>query len=157
MALAGYQLCFHKQGQDGSAKCDLVIAEQQTSFGALYQLRAQDRPILDQIEGGYEATSARLDIAGKRYQAFTYLALPANINAQLIPFDWYLQLVHHGAEYLNFPESVRKGLIAREQCQDRNQQRGFDQQQLLNQIKQFNQRQEPDSLASGHLLGRFGE
>ncbi|MEH6624805.1 MAG: gamma-glutamylcyclotransferase family protein [Motiliproteus sp.] len=155
VVLAEYQLCFHKQGQDGSAKCDLISTKNSLSFGALYRIPATDRPILDEIEGGYQAHTGVVSIAEQELAIYTYLAHVDNINAALEPFDWYLQLVHLGAQYLDFPEQLLQQLTALKQSKDQDRQRADGQQRLLQQMKKFNQHRRPTSLLSGHLVGKF--
>lgn len=50
--LPGYRLAFHKRGMDGSAKCDLELADESGSlaYGAVYSVAAQDIHGLDRLE-----------------------------------------------------------------------------------------------------------
>lgn len=105
--LYGHRLCWHKRGQDGSAKCDAAPTGNDTHAvqGVLYELAAEQRPLLDQIEGvgaGYDAIDVRLLLrSGEFVQAFTYQA--THIDEDLIPFDWYKIHVVQGAREHDLP------------------------------------------------------
>lgn len=113
----GRSLRFHKRGQDQSAKCDLVPATAGASaFGALYALKASDKPRLDAAEGagrGYDEATLEVALAGAAFAPFVYLAAPTHVEPTLRPFHWYKRLVIAGArhhrlppEYLAFLEAV---------------------------------------------------
>lgn len=103
--LAGWSLEFHKRGQDGSAKCDLVRTPDDTrvAHGAIYRIHPHHRSLLDEAEGlghGYELTWLRLEGIG---DAFLYRAMPGYIDPRLKPFSWYVDFVHAGARHHGFP------------------------------------------------------
>jgi hypothetical protein len=100
-ALPGHALRFHKRGRDGSAKCDAYASGRPTDavHGVVFALAAAERPALDRAEGsGYCAAPVLLHTSsGATLNAYTYLAVPAAIDAALLPFRWYLDLVVAGA------------------------------------------------------------
>ena len=117
--LPGYSLRFHKVGwRDQSAKCDAYQTHHHSDvlYGMLYDIGAQQLPILDAIEGvgqGYEKQEVTLyrllESAGLQNvsiapaeTALTYIA--NRIDDQLLPYDWYVQHVLQGAIEANFPE-----------------------------------------------------
>lgn len=110
--LPGWNLEFHKRGRDGSGKCNIVAAEQSVLF-ALFDIDANDRPMLDAAEGlnlGYQEMT--ID-AGDFGRCFCYVASNTHIDDKLKPFSWYKELVivgleHHQAstEYLHRVRSI---------------------------------------------------
>lgn len=110
--LTGYRLHFHKRSDaDGSGKCNILPTDEHrhTVMGAVYQLDAQDRAVLDRIEGlgpgGYERRTAEVVLAGQRAPVYFYAALETHIDARLAPFTWYRDLVWYGAVWHGFPAS----------------------------------------------------
>ena len=101
--LTKHRLAFQKGSVDGSGKCNLVATEQQADvvYGVLYDLPTEQLPSLDRAEGaghGYDRTSVVVRCSGSELVAHTYLADHASVDASLMPYDWYLQLVVAGAE-----------------------------------------------------------
>lgn len=102
--LEGWSLRFHKRGEDGSGKCDVVRAAGAGDrvHGAVYRMDAREQECLDAAEGpGYEPLRLRLDGHGT---VFLYVALPCHIDGGLKPFSWYKSLVLHGARHHALPE-----------------------------------------------------
>ncbi|TNF35418.1 MAG: gamma-glutamylcyclotransferase, partial [Gammaproteobacteria bacterium] len=52
-SIAGYQLRFHKRGQDGSAKCNLFYTgnSQDRVYGVVFRMLSRERKRLDEAEG----------------------------------------------------------------------------------------------------------
>lgn len=105
VAVSGWRIAYDKRGTDGSAKCTLIAAgADDVVHAALYRLTPADRRRLDTIEGpGYTTVQIPVTLAGRRYEAFTYVARPEHRAADLSPFDWYRRLVLAGAHHLGFP------------------------------------------------------
>lgn len=106
--LAGYRLAFHKRGGDGSGKCDAVAtgSTDDTVFGAMYRLHADQLARLDTFEGqGYRRAQVDVVVRGATdsVPVFAYLARTNFITAGLRPFGWYRELVLAGARYRGFP------------------------------------------------------
>ena len=115
--LEGYRLQFHKIGQDGSGKCDVVqtSAADAVVHGVLYEIDSAALKALDIFEGagrGYRRLTVGVlrDNAGP-IAAETYVATA--IDPTLRPFCWYREHVLRGAResglpahYVSFIESV---------------------------------------------------
>lgn len=99
--LRGYVLRWHKAGQDGSAKCDIVPSESAGDLvhGVVYELAVAEKHFLDAAEGlghGYEEMQVVLETAsGASINVWTYYA--TDKDAALQPFTWYKALVVAGA------------------------------------------------------------
>ena len=99
--LRGFELRWHKVGQDGSAKCDIVASAAPGGLvhGVVYELAAAEKHFLDAAEGlgrGYEEMQVGLETAsGAHIHAWTYYA--TDKDADLLPFTWYKALVLAGA------------------------------------------------------------
>lgn len=106
--LHGHVLRWHKAGQDGSAKCDVVAtgSADDRVHGVVYALSAVEKHLLDAAEGlgrGYDEKAVVLESASGAISAWTYHATV--IDTTLLPFKWYKALVVAGA--------VEHGLPAR--------------------------------------------
>jgi len=99
--LPAHTLRFHKQGRDGSAKCDACHTglASDAVHGVVFRIAAGEKALLDEQEGlgnGYgEKTVIVTGAHGKSYRAFTYYA--TCIDPCLRPFHWYLEHVIRGA------------------------------------------------------------
>ncbi len=105
VSLPGWSLRFHKRGEDGSGKCNLVYTgqEAESAFGVVYRIDAREKVRLDRAEGlglGYREHS--LELAGHG-RVFFYLAMEGHVDDSLQPFDWYKAFVLAGAEYHGLP------------------------------------------------------
>ena len=105
--LAGYRLCFHKIGDDGSAKCDAFYtgAAADVLYGVLYHIEPADKTLLDRIEGlgaGYDIKEVAVEgsVLGG-VSALTYVA--THIDASMQPYGWYKQHVLVGAREAALP------------------------------------------------------
>lgn len=103
--LDGWSLRFHKRGQDGSAKCNLVGTRRtgDLSYGAVFAIAPRERIHLDAAEGlgaGYDLAWLNLADFGR---VFFYVAAPTHISEGLRPFSWYRDLVAAGASHHGFP------------------------------------------------------
>lgn len=106
--LPGHRLAWHKRGQDGSAKCDVVGAYESDAqalvFGVLYRIDEEERSLLDEAEGlgnGYDAVQVTVWRGDVAQTAMTYKA--TSIDSSLHPYDWYKALVLAGALHHQFP------------------------------------------------------
>ena len=103
--LCGWSLKFHKRGQDGSAKCNIIKSAtfQEKLYLAIYEMNPSGKCRLDHIEGlgqGYEEQNLFLEGFGT---VFFYVANSNFIDASLQPFTWYRDLVVRGCQYHQFP------------------------------------------------------
>ncbi len=116
VSLTGYRLCFHKIGQDGSAKCDAFYTGAQVDVlhGVLYHIDPTDKVELDRIEGlgaGYDQREVTvLSASARGVSALTYVA--THIDASLSPFGWYKQHVLVGAREAGLPASYIEAIAA---------------------------------------------
>jgi len=105
--LPGHQLRFHKEGMDGSAKCDSHLTDDPADrvLGALFEMDPAHRDRLDAAEGlgdGYLDKDVQVsDTAGRLVEAHTYYA--TRINGSLLPFSWYKDHVLMGARETDLP------------------------------------------------------
>lgn len=132
-------LKFHKAGQDGSSKCNLISTNNMTDvvYAALYEMDREHKHILDKFEGrgfGYYDGAMTIQHRGTAYTCFTYLADPAYIQEDLQPYHWYKNLVLLGAKYLKFPETYVAQIETVHTIQDPHTARQRDMQMLIDKI-----------------------
>ena len=120
--LRGHVLRFHKQGKDGSGKCDAFETRNIDDYliGVLFRIDSRQKARLDAIEGlgyGYEEkwVSVRHQ-SGAQYQAATYYA--TRIDGALKPYSWYKNHVLVGAREATLPEDYIGGIEAVEHIED---------------------------------------
>lgn len=109
--LGAYRLMWHKAGQDGSGKCDIVSTGDASDgvWGVLYAIAAHDKPRLDRAEGlgqGYDLKPVEVLAGAAPVRAWAYCATA--IDALLRPFDWYLAYVRAGAAEHGLPPAYRQ-------------------------------------------------
>lgn len=99
------RLMFHKRGQDGSAKADIIRTDCETDrvWGVVLSLHRPDRPILDEYEAGYGVEDVVVAGSGEMFHAITYAAHAEMIDRSLKPFSWYHDYVVHGAKQHGLP------------------------------------------------------
>jgi AIG2-like family len=101
----GHTVDFSKRGADGSGKAALVRHAKRATFGVLFEIALCERDALDRYEGpGYQRVDdfQVLAVSGlELVSASTYL--PCASEPDLMPYDWYLQLVVAGCEQSLFP------------------------------------------------------
>lgn len=103
----GYRLRFHKRGKDGSGKCNCSFTGKAADcvIGALYELDHVDKVLLDQVEGpGYRVVDIEITSGTETLSAYTYVARPEHIDDDMIPYEWYHQVVLSGATHHHFPQ-----------------------------------------------------
>ena len=140
--LKNHILKFNKKSHDGSAKCNLVNTGKTSDFihGAIYQLSAEHKEILDKFEGkgfGYIDKQIELKFEHKKYNCFSYFAQQEYIVDDLRPYHWYKQLVTLGASFLKFPASYTSSINAISSCDDPEVNRRLEHELLLQKIKAF--------------------
>lgn len=132
--LEGYELKFHKVGQDGSGKCDALFTgnTKHHVFGVLYEICSSDKLSLDQAEDlgiGYAEKMVTVEnSAGQEVQAFTYTALI--IKAGLMPFSWYKEHVIIGANEAQLPKGYQATIATVETLADPNIERSLAQSSI---------------------------
>lgn len=132
--LKGYQLLFHKRGADNSAKCNAFFTGNMSDQlpGVLFRLLAEEKPILDEIEGqGYSVQEVSVETVGQLHIAFAYIAEMEFIDEQLKPYHWYKELVHLGAQYHALPSHHLEKIATVESVQDDDFERHWKNEQIL--------------------------
>jgi hypothetical protein len=108
VSLPGYRLVFHKIGMDDSGKCDLLETgyPDDIAYAVLFSMDDADKPALDIAEGpSYYCANIDVVFEGEAVEVLTYLAKPDRQDPNMVPFDWYRELVLIGARLNRFPES----------------------------------------------------
>lgn len=104
--LLDHSLQWHKAGRDGSAKCDIIEDPGKIVWGVLYEVSHKEKPLLDAAEGlgeGYDEKKVAVHIHTTIVEATAYVATA--LDASLLPFCWYRDLVYSGAVQNNVPEA----------------------------------------------------
>lgn len=114
--LPGHALRWHKLGRDGTGKCDIDprgMSAKDVVWGVLYHIAAQEKALLDRIEGlgiGYSEARLRVVSATGCVWALTYRAKPDKIDATLKPLPDYKAYVLRGASEHGLPADYIKAL-----------------------------------------------
>ena len=99
--LPRHELRWHKQGRDGSGKCDVHYTgdDRHVVIGVLFEIDKRDKLLLDRFEGlgnGYREQAIELfGSAGECWRAFTYQA--TLVDPAVLPYHWYKRHVLEGA------------------------------------------------------------
>ncbi len=103
--LRGHELCWHKKGDDGSAKCSILhVGGDAVVHGALFAIPRREKPALDRAEGsGYNDITVSVESAQGDVTAKTYMAHESVIDDTRQPYSWYKDLVVSGAESQDLP------------------------------------------------------
>ncbi len=110
--LAQHQLCWHKNDQGQSGKCDIkytATAADQV-YGVIYMMTAAERDALDGYESegvGYRRKQVTVvNPNAETIEAFTYFAL--EIDDTQLPYHWYKEHVFRGAIEHGFPDDYSR-------------------------------------------------
>lgn len=141
-ALPGKRLVFHKKSRDGSAKCMFVDTGRDTDtlYGAVYAIDSREKPTLDEIEGvgvGYDVQTIDVEIGDAEFETFTYAADKAYIRPDLLPYDWYRELVLLGAEYHGLPADYVAAIAANGSVADPDEKRAREKNALLEVMRRY--------------------
>lgn len=104
--LLGYRLAFHKQGRDGSGKCNVVPTGNLHDIvhGRLFELPQVELDALHRAEGfGYDQAWADVCCGGEVRAAMFYLGRAEFVDDSLRPFAWYKAFVLRGAREAGLP------------------------------------------------------
>jgi len=102
---------------------------------AVYEISAQDKLILDEIEGvgiGYSETTLTIPSVGK---CLSYVAEDTHIDDSLLPYDWYHELVMIGARTHGFPEDYLKRIESEQSLRDPDPDRSADKWKTVEMIR----------------------
>lgn len=118
--LPGHRLKFHKLGDDGSAKLDAMTSDAPGDhvLGVLYHMSADDKAVLDPIEGvGYRVVQVTIEREGDApIEAFMYQA--TRIDTSVRPYHWYVLHVLVGARAAGLPEAYQHAIATTEAIAD---------------------------------------
>ena len=115
--LKEHKLKFHKLSKDGSGKADSHYTGNSSDivYGAVYEIRLDEKPTLDKVEGfnhGYDEKEVVVySVDGSKITACTYVAEIESIDTSLIPYSWYLNHVLIGAREVGLPDSYIDNII----------------------------------------------
>ncbi len=102
-----FELNFHKESDDGSAKCNAQASPgiQNLVYGVLFEIPESGLYLLDKVEGlgnGYERQIVTIEnYEQEKKDAFIYVA--TRINDTLKPYSWYVEHVVRGALEMKLP------------------------------------------------------
>jgi hypothetical protein len=126
------RLVFHKRGKDGSAKADAASGGGgDRVWGVVYSLGRNEKLALDQHERGYATETVIVQSPSGNISAELYVAEPEMVDTSLKPFDWYRDLVVHGACEHSLPANYRRRLAAVETIADQNRDRRSHNRRIL--------------------------
>jgi gamma-glutamylcyclotransferase len=113
--LRQHELRWHKAGEDGSGKCDVLHSDDPSSLvhGVVYRIVAAERPVLDAAESlgvGYQLKQVLVEADLGQIRPWLYCAI--RIDAEAVPYDWYQSLVVAGAREQGFPDAYVECLEA---------------------------------------------
>ncbi len=132
--LQGWQLRVHKRGQDGSAKCNVVLGPDAVHV-AVFEMAAGDKPTLDRVEGLNRGYRERWLCLPDYQECFFYQASDGYVDDRLLPFTWYKQLVLLGCERHGFPRNYVDDIRAMPDRMDRDQQRHAKNMAMVEKIR----------------------
>lgn len=105
--LRGHVLRFHKQGTDGSGKCNVVATgrREDVVHGVVFDIDERRLPRLHAAEGpGYEFLQTYVETDDGELEAAIYRARPAWLDDALAPYTWYQRFVVAGAREHGLPD-----------------------------------------------------
>ena len=134
--LPGFRVQFNKRSADGSAKCSIMANPEpgQLVHGSVFEIDADERSILDGIEGlgkGYSERRVVADLDGVAIDMFTYVVEASHIVSDWRPYDWYKELVLLGARHHGFPSEYVERIAAMPSMPDQESQRREKYQALI--------------------------
>ncbi|MEA2117411.1 gamma-glutamylcyclotransferase family protein [Halovibrio sp. HP20-50] len=112
--LPAHRLAFHQQSGDGSGKCDIVPAPDQSAvYGVVWEVAWHHKLILDRYEGlnaAYDETKLTVtDLAGEgQFEVQAYVG--KNTATGIRPYTWYKHHVLAGAREHQLPAAYVRAL-----------------------------------------------
>lgn len=106
----GVYLRFWKPSKDGSGKATLIPATEAGNkvYGVLFEIDTNERKLLDRSEGGGYKRDDTFSVTRtndcKQIAATAYVASENRCRKDLMPYDWYLDLVVAGAIQHGLPD-----------------------------------------------------
>ena len=141
--MPGKRLAFHKRSRDGSGKCLFFEpgGAHEIMYGVVYEFDAAEKGELDALEGlgnGYNEQLVAVPLNGKTYQAYVYVAASTHIDASLVPYDWYKEMVLLGARYHGLPAEYVAKIEAVASVVDPNPERAEKNERVLVNMRRMN-------------------
>lgn len=120
--LPRHRLSFAMNGQDGSGKCNIAAADEDSAVhGVLFELDAQRLERLHAAEGpGYEFVELTVATPDTAVQAAVYRGRADWLDSALVPYVWYLRFVLGGAREHGLPHDYVQWLARVRARRDRN-------------------------------------
>ncbi len=110
--LEDYSISFNKYStRDRTGKTNIVPSNN-TVWGVLYDLTADQFKKLDESEGGYQKIRVIVKVNNETIEAETYIAKEQSIRNNLNPTQEYRQFLIDGAQEHNFPVEYINMLLA---------------------------------------------
>ncbi len=139
--VSSWTIRFHKKGQDGSAKCNMVRSAHSSDkiFLAIYECSEEEKNQLDHIEGvgkGYEGHLVLIEGMGEIY---CYVAHPDFVDEMVQPYSWYKDLVLQGCYYHQFPSNYIQAIQQVPSVKDPDSDRQLYHTQLVKSLSVSNQ------------------
>lgn len=97
------KLVCNKRSRDSSGKANLESCPGGVVWGALYEIDSSDLDRLNDVEGGYQRTTMRVQTNEDRFVA-AEVYISTELTTDAIPFDWYKKLLVSGAQEHQLPE-----------------------------------------------------
>ena len=130
----GWSLQFQKRSNDGSAKCN-ILRPGEGVYVAVFEMREIEKEKLDTIEGlgeGYEDFTIDVpDFGG----CFTYLGSASHICEELMPYDWYKEMVLLGCRKLDLPSRYAATIENVSVSRDPDEKRSREQWQTVDRLR----------------------
>ncbi|SMO70274.1 gamma-glutamylcyclotransferase family protein [Gracilimonas mengyeensis] len=135
------RLLFNKSARDGSGKGNIAFTENLLDevFGSIYKLSKKQERLLNRYEAlghGYHKIDVGVELDDKReITCFTYQAMPGYTDPEILPYNWYKQLVYLGAEYMEFPEPYLQKIQQTPSIEDPQKRRARKNKQLIQKMQ----------------------
>ena len=142
--LQSYTLLLNKRSRkDHSGKANAFLTNNEADYvlGAIFEIVDNEKYLLDVAEGlhhGYDEIILPIETdGGEIINAQMYIANPAAIDNELIPFDWYLNYIITGAQDYNLQEEYIAKLQAIQTVYDTNIERREDYYRIMQQHRLY--------------------
>ena len=133
--LRGHALRWHKRSIDGSGKCDIVRAEEDSwVYGVVYEISDEQMPALDEFEAGYESQDIEMEYLGTFEHATARAYFARKTDPSLLPYSWYKKLVVTGAKAANLPDLYVAQLESVEAQEDPDRERHDKNMAIINAV-----------------------
>lgn len=141
--MPGKRLAFHKRSDDGSGKCLFYEpgGTEDMMYGVAYEIDMAEKPILDDLEGlnkGYNEQQVSFPLNGVTRHALVYVAASTHIDATLVPYTWYKDMVVLGARYHRLPADYIAKIEAVVAVLDPNPKRAADRAAIVKNMRVIN-------------------